>query len=131
MNESITRRDVLRTLGIGVAGGSVLRVIPAEAAALVKEAFERRGYVYRRADGLSLLMHQVGEAIQHADRGETAKYLHELEDVVSIAYQYIMAENLSPELADALVVERIQAKVLPGVADGSITQKYRLREAPR
>jgi len=37
MNESITRRDVLRTLGIGVAGGSVLRVIPAEAAALVHQ----------------------------------------------------------------------------------------------
>jgi Gluconate 2-dehydrogenase subunit 3 len=34
-NESVTRRDILRTLGFGVAGGSVLRVIPAEAAAFV------------------------------------------------------------------------------------------------
>ena len=37
MNESITRRDVLRTLAIGAASGSVLRVIPAEAAALVHQ----------------------------------------------------------------------------------------------
>ena len=37
MNESVTRRDVLRTLAIGAAGGSVLRVIPAEAAALVHQ----------------------------------------------------------------------------------------------
>jgi gluconate 2-dehydrogenase subunit 3-like protein len=36
-NEGITRRDVLRTLAIGAAGGSVLRVIPAEAAGLVHQ----------------------------------------------------------------------------------------------
>jgi Gluconate 2-dehydrogenase subunit 3 len=33
----ISRRDVLRNLAVGAAGGSVLRMIPAEAAALVHE----------------------------------------------------------------------------------------------
>src|SRR5712692_1661491 len=37
MNESITRRDVLRTLAFGAAAGSVLRVIPAEAAEYVHQ----------------------------------------------------------------------------------------------
>jgi gluconate 2-dehydrogenase gamma chain len=36
-NESITRRDILRTLAFGAAAGSVLRVIPAEAAAYVHQ----------------------------------------------------------------------------------------------
>jgi len=36
-NESITRRDVLRTLAFGAAAGSVLRVIPAEAAEYVHQ----------------------------------------------------------------------------------------------
>jgi len=34
-NEGITRRDILRTLAVGAVGGSVLQVIPAEAAEYV------------------------------------------------------------------------------------------------
>jgi len=37
----ISRRDVLRNLAIGAAGGSVLRVIPAEAAALAHEMIQK------------------------------------------------------------------------------------------
>ena len=37
----ITRRDVLRNLAVGVAGGSVLKVIPAEAAALAHEMIQK------------------------------------------------------------------------------------------
>ena len=37
MNESISRRDILRTLAVGAVGGSVLQVIPAEAAAYVHQ----------------------------------------------------------------------------------------------
>jgi gluconate 2-dehydrogenase gamma chain len=37
MNESITRRDILRTLALGAAGGSVLQVIPAEAAEYIHQ----------------------------------------------------------------------------------------------
>jgi gluconate 2-dehydrogenase gamma chain len=37
MNESITRRDILRTLAVGAAGGSVLQVIPVEAAEYVHQ----------------------------------------------------------------------------------------------
>jgi gluconate 2-dehydrogenase gamma chain len=37
MNESITRRDILRTLAFTAAGGSVLQVIPAEAAEYVHQ----------------------------------------------------------------------------------------------
>src|SRR5216684_1835609 len=37
MNESITRRDILRTLAFGAAAGSVLQVIPAEAAEYVHQ----------------------------------------------------------------------------------------------
>ena len=36
-NESINRRDILRTLAFGAAAGSVLQVIPAEAAAYVHQ----------------------------------------------------------------------------------------------
>ncbi|HTF25798.1 MAG TPA: gluconate 2-dehydrogenase subunit 3 family protein [Candidatus Limnocylindria bacterium] len=36
-NESISRRDILRTLALGAAGGSVLRVIPAEAAEYIHQ----------------------------------------------------------------------------------------------
>jgi gluconate 2-dehydrogenase gamma chain len=36
-NQGISRRDVLRNLAVGVAGGSVLHVIPAEAAALAHQ----------------------------------------------------------------------------------------------
>jgi hypothetical protein len=36
-NESITRRDILRTLAMGAAAGSVLRVIPAEAAEYIHQ----------------------------------------------------------------------------------------------
>ena len=32
MSDSITRRDILKTLGVGVVAGSVLKVIPAQAA---------------------------------------------------------------------------------------------------
>lgn len=37
----ISRRDVLRNLAVGVAGGSVLQVIPAEAAALAHEMIQK------------------------------------------------------------------------------------------
>ena len=36
-NESISRRDILRTLAFGAAAGSVMQVIPAEAAAYVHQ----------------------------------------------------------------------------------------------
>jgi gluconate 2-dehydrogenase gamma chain len=36
-NESISRRDILRTLAVGAVSGSVLHVIPAEAAAYVHQ----------------------------------------------------------------------------------------------
>ena len=36
-NASITRRDILRTLALGAAGGSVLEIIPAQAAAFVHQ----------------------------------------------------------------------------------------------
>ena len=42
MNEhSISRRDVLRTLAMGAAGGSVLQVIPAQAAEFAHAAIQR------------------------------------------------------------------------------------------
>jgi gluconate 2-dehydrogenase gamma chain len=36
-NESISRRDILRTLALGAAGGTVLQVIPAEAAEYIHQ----------------------------------------------------------------------------------------------
>ena len=36
-NESISRRDILRTLAVGAVGGSVLQVIPAEAAEYIHQ----------------------------------------------------------------------------------------------
>jgi hypothetical protein len=36
-NESISRRDILRTLAVGAVSGSVLQIIPAEAAAYVHQ----------------------------------------------------------------------------------------------
>jgi hypothetical protein len=36
-NDSISRRDILRTLAVGAAAGSVLQVIPAEAAAYIHQ----------------------------------------------------------------------------------------------
>src|SRR5713101_6837325 len=36
-NESISRRDILRTLAVGAVGGSVLQIIPAEAAAYIHQ----------------------------------------------------------------------------------------------
>jgi gluconate 2-dehydrogenase gamma chain len=36
-NESISRRDILRTLAVGAVAGSVLQVIPAEAAAYIHQ----------------------------------------------------------------------------------------------
>jgi len=36
-NESISRRDILRTLAVGAVGGSVLQFIPAEAAAYIHQ----------------------------------------------------------------------------------------------
>ena len=42
MNEnSISRRDVLRTLAVGAAGGSVLQVIPAKAAEFAHQAVQK------------------------------------------------------------------------------------------
>ncbi len=40
-NEFISRRDILRTLAVTAAGGSVLQVIPAEAAAYVHEVVRK------------------------------------------------------------------------------------------
>lgn len=40
-SESVTRRDILRTLAIGAVGGSVLQVIPAEAAEFVHQAVRK------------------------------------------------------------------------------------------
>jgi hypothetical protein len=40
-NESISRRDILRTLAVGALSGSVLRVIPAEAAEYVHQAVRK------------------------------------------------------------------------------------------
>src|SRR5258707_6171331 len=37
MTDSITRRDILRTLAFGAAAGSVLQIIPAEAAEYVHQ----------------------------------------------------------------------------------------------
>jgi hypothetical protein len=36
-SDSVSRRDILKTLAVGAAGGSVLQVIPAEAAAFVHQ----------------------------------------------------------------------------------------------
>jgi hypothetical protein len=41
MTTGITRRDVLRTLAIGAAGGSVLQVIPAEAAEFIHKSIQK------------------------------------------------------------------------------------------
>src|SRR5215471_20168443 len=40
-SESISRRDILRTLAVGAAAGSVLQVIPAEAAAFIHQAVRK------------------------------------------------------------------------------------------
>src|SRR5215471_8485326 len=40
-NESVSRRDILRTLAVGAAAGSVLQVIPAEAAAFIHQAVRK------------------------------------------------------------------------------------------
>src|SRR5260370_10169319 len=40
-NESISRRDILRTLAFGAAAGSVLQVIPAEAAEYVHQMLHK------------------------------------------------------------------------------------------
>jgi gluconate 2-dehydrogenase gamma chain len=40
-NESITRRDILRTLAFGAVGGSVLQVIPAEAAEYIHQMIHK------------------------------------------------------------------------------------------
>ncbi len=40
-NESISRRDILRTLAFGAAAGSVLQIIPAEAAAYVHQVVHK------------------------------------------------------------------------------------------
>ncbi len=41
MTHGITRRDILKTLAMGAVGGSVLRVIPAEAAEFVHQTVRR------------------------------------------------------------------------------------------
>ena len=40
-NESISRRDILRTLAVGAVTGSVLQVIPAEAAAYIHQMVQK------------------------------------------------------------------------------------------
>src|SRR5215470_19499731 len=40
-NESLSRRDILRTLAVGAAAGSVLQIIPAEAAAYIHQAVRK------------------------------------------------------------------------------------------
>ena len=40
-NDSISRRDILRTLAVGALSGSVLQVIPAEAAAYIHQAVHK------------------------------------------------------------------------------------------
>ena len=40
-NESISRRDILRTLAFGAAAGSVLQIVPAEAAAYVHQVVHK------------------------------------------------------------------------------------------
>jgi hypothetical protein len=40
-SQSVTRRDILRTLAVGAVGGSVLQVIPAEAAEFVHQAVRK------------------------------------------------------------------------------------------
>src|SRR5499425_565134 len=40
-NESFSRRDILRTLAVGAAAGSVLQVIPAEAAAYIHQLVQK------------------------------------------------------------------------------------------
>src|SRR5213080_5461092 len=40
-NESISRRDILRTLAVGAAAGSVLQVIPAEAAEYIHQVVRK------------------------------------------------------------------------------------------
>jgi hypothetical protein len=40
-NESISRRDILRTFAVGAAAGSVLQVIPAEAAEYIHQAVRK------------------------------------------------------------------------------------------
>jgi gluconate 2-dehydrogenase gamma chain len=40
-NESISRRDILRTLAVGAAAGSVLQIIPAEAAAYIHQMVQK------------------------------------------------------------------------------------------
>jgi gluconate 2-dehydrogenase gamma chain len=41
MSDGISRRDILRTLAIGAAGGSVLQVIPAQAAEYLHQAVKK------------------------------------------------------------------------------------------
>ena len=41
LSESISRRDILRTLAVGALSGSVLQVIPAEAAAYIHQAVHK------------------------------------------------------------------------------------------
>jgi gluconate 2-dehydrogenase subunit 3-like protein len=41
VNESISRRDILRTLAVGAVTGSVLQIIPAEAAAYIHQMVQK------------------------------------------------------------------------------------------
>lgn len=91
----------------------------------VMRAFRRRGGTVSRLDYISLLQGQLTEAIQHVDRGEDARYVNEMADIVSISYQAILAEHFDPE---SVTVRRIRDKILPKMVDGTITEKYRLRE---
>ena len=40
-NDSVSRRDILRTLAVGAAGGAVLQVIPAKAAAYIHQVVRK------------------------------------------------------------------------------------------
>lgn len=99
-----------------------------EAVWLVKTAWEDQGGTMTRGDYISLLLGQLMEAVQHAERGEQMRYVNEMADIVSIAFQAIMHEGLDPE---DVTVRRVLQKILPKISNGDIERKYRLqRESP-
>ena len=99
-----------------------------EAVWRVKDTWEGQGGIITRGDYISLLLAQLVEAVQHAERGERMKYVNEMADVVSIAWQAIMSERYDPE---PVVVRRILQSILPKMNNGDIEKKYRLhRETP-
>jgi len=95
-----------------------------EAVWTVKVEWEDHNGTMSRGDYISLLLGQLMEAVQHAERGELLRYSREMADIVSIAYQALMAEGLDPE---PFVVARVLEKILPALKDGSVEAKYRLQ----